>query len=234
MAPNPQLEPRPKATTRNRDLAYRPSQDVSGPLIVILAINSNSPQLGNDMNNEGDEPAGDLLWQQAREKYEDPASNLETLAESLGISRAKLIVEALRRGWKMRGAKKNSGTRATIQRFKELLQKRLGELEGHIDELVKDASTATSEREIRATNLLVRTLEKVLELERKDRIHRARKLKQRRKFDDAARDELARRIRGLRGAEGGGPTEPEPADRAGREPAAGLAELGTAPSADSA
>ena len=31
MAPNPQLEPRPKQVSRNRDLAYRSSQDVSGP-----------------------------------------------------------------------------------------------------------------------------------------------------------------------------------------------------------
>jgi hypothetical protein len=38
MAPNPQLEPRPKPPTRNRDLAYRSSQDVSGPIIAILAI----------------------------------------------------------------------------------------------------------------------------------------------------------------------------------------------------
>ena len=38
MAPNPQLEPRPKEVPRNRDLAYRSSQDVNGPLIVILAI----------------------------------------------------------------------------------------------------------------------------------------------------------------------------------------------------
>lgn len=38
MAPNPQMEPRPTAITRNRDLAYRSSQDVSGLLIVIMAI----------------------------------------------------------------------------------------------------------------------------------------------------------------------------------------------------
>jgi hypothetical protein len=38
MAPNPQLEPRPKEVSRNRDLAYRSSQDVSGPIIVIMAI----------------------------------------------------------------------------------------------------------------------------------------------------------------------------------------------------
>lgn len=38
MAPNPQLEPRPKSIKRNSDLAYRPSQDVTGPIIVIMAI----------------------------------------------------------------------------------------------------------------------------------------------------------------------------------------------------
>ena len=38
MAPNPQLEPRPKETTHNRDLAYRSTRDVTGPLIAILAI----------------------------------------------------------------------------------------------------------------------------------------------------------------------------------------------------
>ena len=38
MAPNPQLEPRPEATTRNSDPAYHSSQDVNGPLIVIMAI----------------------------------------------------------------------------------------------------------------------------------------------------------------------------------------------------
>ena len=38
MAPNPQLEPRPKKVTNNRDMAYRSSEDVSGPIIVIMAI----------------------------------------------------------------------------------------------------------------------------------------------------------------------------------------------------
>ena len=38
MAPNPQLEPKPNVITRNRDLAYRSSRDVTGPLIAIMAI----------------------------------------------------------------------------------------------------------------------------------------------------------------------------------------------------
>ena len=38
MAPNPQLEPRPKEVSHNRELAYRSSLDVTSPLIVIMAI----------------------------------------------------------------------------------------------------------------------------------------------------------------------------------------------------
>lgn len=38
MAPNPQLEPRPKEVSPNRDLAYRSSLDMTSPLVVIMAI----------------------------------------------------------------------------------------------------------------------------------------------------------------------------------------------------
>ena len=199
-----------------------------------LVTNGYSPQLGNEMSNEGDEPAGELLWQQARENYEDPAKDLKPIAESLGINRSRLIIEARKRGWKLRGNRKNSGTHATIQRFKDLLQKRLGQLENQIGEIGEEVSAATSERDIRAVNTLVRTLEKVLELERKDRAHRIRKAKERRKFDDADRDELARRIRGLRKEQGRNITEQVSADLGGTGAAAGLAELGTPQSADSA
>jgi hypothetical protein len=38
MASKTEMEPRPRPTSSNRDLAYRSSQDVSGPLTVILAV----------------------------------------------------------------------------------------------------------------------------------------------------------------------------------------------------
>ena len=186
------------------------------------------------MSNADEPSAGGLLWQQARERYEDPAQNLEAIAESLNVSRFRLVQEACKRGWKLRRARSSTGTRATIQRFKDLLHRRLGQLESQIGEIGDDISAANSEREIRATNTLVRTLEKVLELERKDRAHRARKRHERRSFDDAAREELARRISGLRREGGGQADQPEPSagERAGPEP--GLAQLGQARPADSA
>ena len=109
-------------------------------------------------------------------------------------------------GWKLRTQsrkqkrkvkKPDSSTRTTLQRLKELLQKRLGELESQINEIGEAASATTSERDIRAMNTLVRTLEKVLELERKDRSLRYEKSRERRNLDDAERDELARRIASL-------------------------------------
>ena len=82
--------------------------------------------------------------------------------------------------------------RETIGRLKALLQQRLGELEQQIGSLTEQATAATSERDIRAMNTLVRTLEKVLELERKERAQRAQQRKPERRFDDAEREALAR------------------------------------------
>jgi hypothetical protein len=184
------------------------------------------------MSSASESPAGDLLWQQARTDYETTTTDLNAIAQALGISRYRLIAEARKRGWKLRGTG-NSSTRATIQRFKDLLQKRLAQLEGEMDAIVAEVSSAASERDIRPVNMLVRTLEKVLELERKDRAARARKRKERRKFDDAARNELAERIRGLRREEGGAHSEPQPEDGGRSPPAAGLAELGETQPANS-
>jgi ribosome-binding ATPase YchF (GTP1/OBG family) len=152
------------------------------------------------MIDAGDVSAGELLWQDTRERYEDPTQDLQALADELGLNKFKLVLEARRRGWKMRKSGKSAAqtTRATIQRFKELLQSRLALLETQINALGCDVSAANSEREIRAVNTLVRTLEKVLELERKDRSHRFKKLKERRDLNDTERDELVQRIANLR------------------------------------
>ncbi len=193
-------------------------------------MNRHTPQLGDDMSNVDETSAGELLWRDAREKYEDPAQNLQAIAEALGINKFRLVLEAKARGWKLRGARKISGssTRATIQRFKELLQNRLAQLETQITALGDDVTAANSERDIRAVNTLVRTLEKVLELERKDRSIRARKSRQRRDFDDAERAELVRRIAGLRGQPHGEGLRGAAATAGGADDSAGLAQLGAA------
>jgi DNA anti-recombination protein RmuC len=102
-------------------------------------------------------------------RYEDGKEQVSAIAAEAGMTAQALTNRARASGWKLRSAakKKQIGTRETIARLKALLQQRLSELEGQIDTLSEQATAATSERDIRAMNTLVRTLEKVLELERK-------------------------------------------------------------------
>jgi DNA-binding transcriptional MerR regulator len=155
------------------------------------------------MKTADEQSAGALLWQDVRIRYENPSQNLKALADEVGMPCITLSMEAKRLGWTLRSKKpkprahvraSNVSTRATLQRFKDLLQSRLGQLENQLSELGEDISTIANERDIRATNILVRTLEKVLELERKDKSLRARKAAERRHLNDAERDELAQRI----------------------------------------
>lgn len=108
--------------------------------------------------------------------------------------------------------RRTESTRNTIARLKTLLQARLAELESQIGDLGAAVNEAASERDIRAVNTLVRTLEKVLELERKDRAQRSRRRKTERALDDAERHALADRLERLRDqwlAEQAGPAASE-------------------------
>ena len=91
-------------------------------------------------------------------------------------------------------ATKAETTTATIKRLKELLQSRITQLEVQIDDIGKDISALANEREIRAVNTLVRTLEKVLDLERKDRSKRKKIDIEFQRFDEQQRLDLADKI----------------------------------------
>jgi hypothetical protein len=158
-------------------------------------MNGHTPQLGDDMSNADETSAGDGFWASARATYEDPMQNIDALAETLGLTRHRLVLEAKARGWMLRGAGRTATTRATIARFRELLQKRLTALEAEVHAL---GNGAKDKRDISDINLLVRTLEKVLQLERRERETRIKRRKLRLRFTDAERSELARRIASLR------------------------------------
>jgi len=158
--------------------------------------------MGEDMSGDGEQPAPAAVWARVRERYENGIEALATIARDAGITRQALVVRARAEGWTLRGyvqsrATKPQGTRATLARFKALLQQRLTEFEAQIGTLSAEASAATSERDIRAMNTLVRTLEKVLELERKERARRIAKRKHHKRFDDAEREALAEKLMGL-------------------------------------
>jgi hypothetical protein len=153
--------------------------------------------MGDEMSGAGDEPAPAAFWARVRERYEHGIEAVTTIASEAGITRQALASRARSEGWRLRASKKMQGTRATLARFKALLQQRLTEFEAQIGTLSAEASAATSERDIRAMNTLVRTLEKVLELERKERARKLAKRKQDRRFDDAEREALAAKLEGL-------------------------------------
>ena len=155
--------------------------------------------MGERMSGAGGEPQPDAFWARVRQRYEEGRESVASIAADTGLTRQALTNRARSDGWRLRGQprRKPGGTRETLQRFKALLQQRLSEFEAQIGSLSAEASAATSERDIRAMNTLVRTLEKVLELERKERARRTARRKQERRFDDAEREALADKLMGL-------------------------------------
>lgn len=140
----------------------------------------------------------DVAWEDARRRYETTDEPVTVIAASLGLSQLKLVHEARRRKWSLRRTKvRKPTTKVTLQTVRDTLQKRLAQFEQQIDALGQEASAAASEKDIRAMNLLVRTLEKVLDLERKDRSQRNKLSRERKRLDDAGREELIRRIEAL-------------------------------------
>ena len=150
--------------------------------------------------NKDAKPAPDAAaWAHIRMRYEQTMETVSQIAASIGISGITLSRKAKLEGWIMRGAAvkkhKTESTRETIRRLKDVLQKRLTALEREIGDIGEDISALSNERDIRATNTLVRTLEKVLQLEQKDRRQRGGAAT--RKLNDAEREELAQRIANL-------------------------------------
>jgi hypothetical protein len=138
-------------------------------------------------------------WVHIRARYEQAQETVAQIAQDINMTPYKLTLRARAEGWLLRSSpkKKSQNTRDTIKRLKDLLQNRLTHLESQIGEIGAEINALASERDIRATNTLVRTLEKVLELEHKERKQRSQRARHSRKLNDAERDELARRIANL-------------------------------------
>ena len=121
------------------------------------------------MSEDAKIAADAAAWAHIRMRYEQTVETVTQIAESIGMSAITLSKKAKLEGWLMRGAankkQKIESTRDTIKRLKEILQKRLANLEREMNEIGEDISALANERDIRATNTLVRTLEKVLQLE---------------------------------------------------------------------
>ena len=167
-------------------------------------------------------------WASLRTRYELAQETVTDIATSIGITGQALSRKAKALGWALRGADKTKAksetTRQTLRRLKDILQKRLSQLEGEIGAIGIELNALSNERDIRSANTLVRTLEKVLELEQKDRKQRSKRRQDHIQLDDEKRDELAGRIEGLWESGQGHTAEPD-VDASG----SGSAALGMAP-----
>lgn len=163
------------------------------------------------MTNISTPPPGDPVWADIRLRYETTTEPVKTIAAEVGLSGIRLSMHALKQGWKMRGlprlvkakakqaiAQKPESTRATLLRLKEMLQTRVAQLEAELKDISAEVNALSSERQIRSVNTLVRTLEKVLDLERKDKIKRRKAAETFRHFNDAERGELADKLDRIR------------------------------------
>jgi TolA-binding protein len=153
-------------------------------------------------------PPGDPVWASIRLRYEQDQEAVDMIAEDVGLHRMGLSLLAKKLGWRLRGkprvmprkSSKGETTAATIKRVKDILQQRLSELEDQIRALGLEVDAITNERQMRSTNLLVRTLEKVMDLERKERARKRNEVQAHKYFDDTQRQQLAEKIGRLSGA----------------------------------
>ena len=151
-------------------------------------------------------PPDEIAWDQIRVRYETGAESIKAIAVDAGLEPIRLSMKAKALGWLLRTRNKTAtktrqskseSTRATIKRLKDLLQNRIAQIENQISNLGADISALETEREIRATNTLVRTLEKVIELERKDRNRNSRQSDDFKRFNEAEREALADKLEKL-------------------------------------
>jgi uncharacterized protein (UPF0335 family) len=192
-------------------------------------------------------PPGDPAWADIRARYEAGAEAVDAIARGIGMTRITLAMKALKEGWALRGkrkvaakaraapaARRPESTRETLQRLKDMLQKRLTQLEEELQDLGKEVSALNTERGIKSVNTLVRTLEKVIDLERNEKLKRRQDRAAHQYFDDEQRRQLAAKIERLE-AERDGPmavADPDTKGSDGAElPVAVLGEAGPAASA---
>jgi DNA-binding transcriptional MerR regulator len=149
-------------------------------------------------------PPDDPVWAHVRLRYEQDQEAVQQIAESVGLHRITLSSLAKKLGWRLRGKpkapparkvkSKAETTQATIKRLKDILQQRVAQLEDQLKAIGTDVAALSTERDMRATSTLVRTIEKVLDLERKERSRRHKQTVGFKYFDDAQRAQLAEKI----------------------------------------
>ncbi len=144
-------------------------------------------------------------WEAVRARYELGQEPVRDIAASIGLPPMTLSLKAKALGWMLRRHSqvkallpqkpgKTQSTQATLKRLKELLQSRIENLERQLADIGDKVNAIKTERDLRSVNTLVRTLDKVLELEHKNRSSRITANREFKLFADAERGALADKL----------------------------------------
>jgi hypothetical protein len=146
-------------------------------------------------------------WPTIRARYEKGEEAVKAIAADISMHWTALVQKAKADGWLLRKKVKTKSlsTQATLKRLKDLLNTRLVKLESEIAAIGDDISALSTDKDYRNLNTLVRTLDKVLELERNERKPRP-KPDDFKHVDDAERGALAGKIERLQQEWRGGET----------------------------
>ncbi len=151
------------------------------------------------MNNSHEsvpQQADDVTWAAIRARYEAGVEPIKSIAQAVGLTPFGLTMKAKSMGWLLRNRMKATGksetTQTLLKRLKDVLHTRLAGLEKEITDIGQDVEKLSKQSDIRNINTLVRTLEKVLDLERKNR--NSRSTRERKRLDDAGRLALAEKL----------------------------------------
>jgi hypothetical protein len=176
------------------------------------------------------ETTGQPSWSALRVRYEAGDEKVKDIAASAGVTGFVLVRKAREQGWRLRTKvakaiakatpKKHPTTRDTLLRLKDMLQQRVLQLEDEVKQIGQEVDALTSQRQIKSVNMVVSTLEKVLDLERKDKLKRKQHQRHFKHYDDEQRRLLAEKIARLEEEKLGTLDQPDPADqrRGGAEP----------------
>jgi hypothetical protein len=184
-------------------------------------------------------------WDAIRARYELGQEPVKDIAAAIGLKPFALSMKAKALGWLLRRHAQTKAilparrgrpesTQATLKRLKELLQSRIANLEQQLADIGDKVNAIKTERDLRSVNTLVRTLDKVLELEIKNRHSRIATNRDFKRFDEHERGALADKLERLQRKYEAEEADQRTADqgRGGTEPPVAL--LGEARPADSA
>lgn len=126
----------------------------------------------------------ELDWAAIRGDYENSKLTVDAIMEKFGVSRTRLYAVAQEEAWTPRQYFDRSGRRGVIARMRRVLERQLTFMEAEMD--------GSSDKEVALLGNMVKTLEKLIELDAKDKQKEPGKQQSREMAD--LRKKLAARI----------------------------------------